>query len=308
MAKFKQDAHAVLASRRFMERARVEALEDALLKDDLYNSLNAEKIDLRANIARLVSQNQDTSAQKARYDEILAAMQQRMADVGISADDLKIKYTCPYCKDTGFVDGKECSCLKQIVYARLREHCGALPTEESDFDNVDFSFCPEENLADYQQFYKFLKLMSEKFPDNSGKIVGVFGAVGVGKTYGISILANNLMKKGFSVFYINSAEMNSLFLKYHLAREADKADIWEPLIDCDMLILDDLGAEPNIRNVTENYLLCLLNERENKTTCFTSNLNPEALREKYNDRIFSRITHKKKSRIFILGGKDIRIN
>ena len=308
MSKFKQEAHLELASRRFKERDRVEKLQDKLLSDEVYHSLNSKRIDLRADIARLVSQNQDASAQNAEYSQTVVAMEKRMEELGISKEELTIKYSCPLCKDTGFVDGIECNCLKQLVYARLRAHCGALPTTESDLDNISFDFCPPENIDNYKQFYKFLKLMSEKFPDNTGKIVGVFGAVGVGKTYGLSILANNLMKKGFSVFCLNSAEMNSLFLKYHLAREADKADIWEPLIDCDMLILDDLGAEPIINNVTENYLLCLLNERENKTTCFTSNLNADALRNKYNDRIFSRMTHKKRSRIFILGGKDIRIN
>ena len=306
MSKFKQEAHTILASRRFAERARVEDLEDSLLKDDIYNTLNAERIDLRATIARLVTQNRDTSAQKTRYEEILVFMQNRLAELGISEDDLKIRYFCPYCKDTGFVDGKECSCLKQIIYARLRENCGELTTEESDFSKIDYSVYPAEDSDRFRKFYKILELTSEKFPNNENKIIGVYGPVGIGKTHAIAVLANNLMQKGFSVFYLNSAEMNSIFLKYHLAREVDKSNIWEPLIDCDMLILDDLGAEPNINKVTQNYLYCLLNERHNKTTCFTSNLNEELLREKYDDRVFSRLGHKLRSTIIKLKGKDLR--
>ncbi|MBQ8178140.1 MAG: ATP-binding protein [Clostridia bacterium] len=308
MSKFKQEAHAVLASRRFRERDRVEKLQDVLLQDEIYRSLNSQKIDLRADMARLASLNQDISAQKNQYSQIVAEMEKRMNELGINKEDLAVSYVCPLCKDTGFVDGKECACLKQLVYARLRAHCGSLVTDESDFDNVDFSVYPENQKERFQKFYRFLKITSDKFPNNENKIIGIYGPVGVGKTHGISVFANNLMKRGYSVFYLNSAEMNSLFLKYHLAREADKADIWEPLIDCDLLILDDLGAEQNINNVTQNYLYCLLNERHHKTTVFTSNLDEELLREKYDDRVFSRLGHKLRSTIIKLKGKDLRFN
>ncbi len=308
MSKFKQEAHSVLASRRYQERVRVEKLQETLLQDALYNSLNGKKVDLRADIARLVSLNQDASIQKSQYSDIVTAMDKRMNELGINKEDMLVSPICPICKDTGFIDGKECACLKQLVYSRLRAHCGALVTDESDFDNVDFSVYPENQVERFQKFYKFLKLTSEKFPNNENKIIGIYGPVGIGKTHGISIFANHLMKKGYSVFYLNSAEMNSLFLKYHLAREVDKADIWEPLIDCDLLILDDLGAEQNINNVTQNYLYCLLNERHHKTTVFTSNLDEELLRDKYDDRVFSRLGHKLRSTIIKLKGKDLRFN
>lgn len=306
MSKFKQDAHSVLSARRFQERTRLDLLNDLLLRDEIYSSLNAEKIDLRVEMSRLASQKQDISEQKAKYEKIIVSMQERMEQLGVKKEDLEPRYVCPLCKDSGFVDGKECACLKQLVYARLREHCGALATDESDFQKVDFSVYEMERRDAFQKFYKILALTSEKFPYNENKIIGIYGPVGVGKTHGVSVLANNLMKKGFSVFYLNSAEMNSIFLKYHVAKEVNKADIWEPLVDCDLLILDDLGAEPNINNVTQNYLYCLLNERHDKTTCFTSNLDENLLREKYDDRVFSRLAHKTRSTIVKLKGKDLR--
>ncbi|MBR2480277.1 MAG: hypothetical protein IKB56_03110, partial [Clostridia bacterium] len=64
----------------------------------------------------------------------------------------------------------------------------------------------------------------------------------------------------------------------------------------------------NITNVTANYLYCVLNERTDSTTCFTSNLTPEQIREKYGDRVFSRISHKTRSALIVLNGKDLRIN
>ena len=308
MSRFLRDAHNVLQERRFLDEQRIQKILNALLDDDKYSELNAEKVDLRANISRLASQNQDCSALNERYYEIIDKMQQRMQALGYSQDDLKRKPVCTICNDTGFVNGEECNCLKQIVYSRLRAHCGALVTEESDLDKLDLSIIPQKNRESYDNFYAILKLIAEKFPLNKKKILGVFGAVGVGKSYGLSVLANNLMERGFSVLVLNSAEMNSIFLKMHLAREADKQDIWEPLIECDLLVIDDLGAEPNINNVTANYLYCLINERDQKTTAFTSNLPEDYLRSKYGDRVFSRLCHKQKSILMTLEGKDLRLN
>ena len=308
MSKAKKTAYSILAERRFNERVRVDSLQDKLLHDKEYYALHCERVDLRAKMLGMGSQSENISIARARYEEIVALMENRMEALGIDKEDLKIKYHCPLCKDTGFVDGQECNCLKQLIYSALRENCGSLATEESSFEKVDFSRFPSSHQDDYKMFYGILNKMSEKFPHNNTKVFGIFGPVGVGKTYGISILANNLMQKGFSVLYLNSAEMNSLFLKYHLAKEQEKAELWTPLIECDLLILDDLGAEPNITNVTANYLLCLLNEREDSTTCYTSNLTPDQMREKYGDRVFSRISHKTKSATLILKGRDLRIN
>ncbi len=308
MSKAKKYAHLVLQERRFNERVRQDALSDSLLKDEVYYALHCERVDLRAKMVSLDTQTEDYAKVQARYDEIVDAMQKRMEVLGVSKEDFTTRYHCPLCKDTGYVDGNECNCLKQLVYSYLRESCGRLATDESNFDSVNFSIFPKEALENYQQFYNILKRLAQVFPANNSKIVGVFGPVGVGKTYGLSIFANNLMQKGFSVMVLNSAEMNAIFLKYHLAKTSDKMDIWEPLIDCDLLVLDDLGAENSISNVTANYLLNLLNEREDKTTCFTSNLTPEHLREKYGDRVFSRMSHKKRAMMCMLNGKDLRLS
>lgn len=308
MSKAKRTAYLILQERRFNERVRVDKLYEKLLNDASYYALYCERVDLRAKMVGSDSQNEDICQLRKRYDEVVGLLEERTLALGVSPSELEIKYSCPICKDTGYVGGGECNCLKQLIYTSLRESCGNLATDESSFGAVDYSRFPSSHQESYRSFYEVLNKLAEKFPNNNAKILGVFGPVGVGKTYGISILANNLMQKGYSVLYLNSAEMNSLFLKYHLAKEREKSEIWAPLIECDLLVLDDLGAEPIITNVTANYLLSVLNERENSTTCFTSNLTPDQLRDKYGDRIFSRISHKKKSALLVLKGKDLRIN
>ena len=95
MSKFKLQAHSELAQRRFKERARIESILDKLLSDEIYHSLNSEKVDLRADIARLVSQNQDASVQKARYEEVVKKLNDRMEELGYEKEELSeyIEYT-----------------------------------------------------------------------------------------------------------------------------------------------------------------------------------------------------------------------
>ena len=80
----------------------------------------------------------------------------------------------------------------------------------------------------------------------------------------------------------------------------------EDLYNCDLLIIDDLGTEITNSFVTSQLFTCL-NERQlrRKSSIISTNLNLEELRDRYSDRIFSRIT----SNFFLckLTGPDIRI-
>ena len=77
-------------------------------------------------------------------------------------------------------------------------------------------------------------------------------------------------------------------------------------MDCDLLIIDDLGTELNNSFITSQLYLCI-NERllGRKSTIISTNLSFEQLQNNYSERIFSRITS---SYTFLkIIGKDIRI-
>ena len=77
-----------------------------------------------------------------------------------------------------------------------------------------------------------------------------------------------------------------------------------------MLIVDDLGTEPIFKNVTKEYLYLLLSERSrlNKLTVISTNLGPQELMNRYNERIFSRLFNKRESLNYQINGKDIRLS
>ena len=103
--------------------------------------------------------------------------------------------------------------------------------------------------------------------------------------------------------------MNNNFLKYHTTFDDNKQSYYDVLTEPELLVIDDLGTEPILKNVTINYLCALLNDRFNsqKATIITTNLTLEQLLDRYGNRIFSRIVNKADSELFHLVGDDLRL-
>ena len=186
----------------------------------------------------------------------------------------------------------------------LREECDNLITDVDSFLTVAV---PKETTANYASYLKLLDRLQEVFPNNERKVITLSGTVGTGKTYLASIFANAVMKKGYSAYALNSIQLNSIFLKYHLASLADKNGVFEELLDADLLIIDDLGVEPVLNNVTIPYLYELLIMRKDKTTIFTTNLDGESIRARYGDRIYSRIFNVNTTWALTFTGQDLRL-
>ena len=81
-------------------------------------------------------------------------------------------------------------------------------------------------------------------------------------------------------------------------------------MDAPLLLIDDLGTEPLMNNVTVTQLFNLLNERQlaGRHTVISTNLNPRELQERYTERIASRLLDESScARLGFVGG-DIRRN
>ena len=84
----------------------------------------------------------------------------------------------------------------------------------------------------------------------------------------------------------------------------------DEFFDCDLLVLDDLGTEPMLKNVTVECLMILIGEREknSKHTIFTTNLDQKQILIRYGERVLSRLLNKSNSLFKTMEGKDKRIN
>lgn len=296
----------IINNRRNLAELKVYKLKQKLREDKIFSELETKLNSLSFEIARLESLNKDTGELKEQYSELGKKYNKRLEELNAAPEDLQVKYICNKCKDTGFIGGKKCVCLKNLIYQSLKSKCGQLETDTDSFTKVKFDIIDENYEKGYVNTYKQLKKYSEKFPEVVPFLL-LSGDTGVGKSFMASVLSNALMKKGFSVFYLNACELNEIFLRYHLADIYNKEAIFSPLSDCDLLVIDDLGSENFYNNVTIPYLYHLILKRRQKNTVITTNLFLNEIEMRYDKRIFSRLSDINLTRNVHIKGEDLRL-
>ena len=107
---------------------------------------------------------------------------------------------------------------------------------------------------------------------------------------------------------VTAFAMVNAFQRYVNTFGRDDNDI-QNFIDCGLLIIDDLGTEPAIKNITQEHIYNIINERLLYARPFiiTTNLSPAALADRYDQRLASRILSKDASTVISFSGSDLRI-
>ena len=162
-------------------------------------------------------------------------------------------------------------------------------------------------VADYmRQVHTWCKEYVENFEKKGGNLIFT-GSTGVGKTFLTNCIAKALIDQYQSVIYLSSNDLFDVFSKnkFHYDTEEEMKDMYQYILDCDLLIIDDLGTELNNTFVSSQLFYCI-NERllRKKSTIISTNLSMTMLRDTYSDRISSRIISQYS--IIPLYGDDIR--
>ena len=130
------------------------------------------------------------------------------------------------------------------------------------------------------ELIKWLKNFYDNYPENK-KGLYLHGSFGSGKTYLISALLNELSKKGYKVVMMYYPEMlNILKSTFGLENESESfKDTLENIKTCDLLLIDDIGAETVTNWSRDEILGTVLQYRMeySLSTFLTSNLNLEEL-------------------------------
>lgn len=238
--------------------------------------------------------------------------QQKIKDVLISAgcpeNYLEPEYTCPICSDTGFKNGRLCKChielLKQLSYDNL---CKKSPLKISDFSdfNLDY-YAYDKNVYELMsRNFDYCKSFAETF-DFSSRSILMWGETGLGKTHLSLAIAGEVLKNGYGVIYGSVHNLFSGIERAHFGKSVGEDGATEEmLLDCDLLILDDLGAEFTT-TFTTAVLYNVINTRllTSKPTIISTNLSLSQLEERYSRRIASRIIGE--YAILTFEGRDIR--
>ena len=119
------------------------------------------------------------------------------------------------------------------------------------------------------------------------------------------VTAMRLLERGLNVALISAYRFVEAARQAVFERQGDALD---SLMGCDVLLMDDLGSEPVIDNITHVHLYNLVNERLNggKATVLSTNLSVRELKEHNTERIASRLTDKHSGLVLELRGQDIR--
>ena len=292
------------------EKLALENLKKANA-NPVFKQLDALERQLVLEISKCKSKNESYKNLKQNLETVRAEKLKVLTSLKLDASDLKPKYSCKLCEDSGFVYGKPCTCYKKRKNMELIKAFGLSANKDCSFDTFSTEVCRNEKQArDLEKISKILSKWAEKYPNNSKNNLIIAGKTGVGKTYLSSCLANELLKKDISVCFITAFDLNESFLKYHTSFDKTKSTWLEPFIEADVLFVDDLGTEPILKNVTKNYLYLVLSERErfNRPIIITTNLMLDELNNRYDERICSRLCNKRNSNLIFIDGEDLRLS
>lgn len=250
-------------------------------------------------------------------EEIKNKKERLLKEHGFPKDYMQMRYTCDDCKDTGYIDGEKCHCFKsKIVDLFFRDSNISNVLQNQNFSKLDLNLYDNERIITnvgctaYEYMKKVLLMCNtyvEDFDNKKGNII-FMGNTGVGKTFLTNCIAKEIIDKYYSVLYFTATE---LFDKLSVAKMDKEApaqikELAEYIYQCDLLIIDDLGVELT-NSFTISQFFSIVNNRilADKATIISTNLSLNMLRDKYTERISSRIMSSYD--IITLYGDDIRL-
>ena len=253
--------------------------------------------------AKFAALRKETDELNKKRDNLLVA-------AGYPADYTDVKYECEKCSDSGYVGIKMCDCMRNALVMAGYESSGIADLmRRQTFDNfsLDYYKQSEESYNKMGRILAYARNYAENFNSGSSESIAMFGGTGLGKTHLSSAIAKKVIEKGNDVFYVTAVGMMSDFeVEQFGSQHTPRGELTDRYFDCDLLIIDDLGAELT-NNFTVSCLYNIINVRINRraATILSTNLTQQELFKRYSERITSRIIGE--FTILPFSGTDIRM-
>lgn len=244
------------------------------------------------------------------------AISDALEKAGYARDYLAPIYECKVCQDKGYVyeNGlkKQCDCLKKAYETAVRAaDKGAAVASFAAFDPLRF---PEQALpgTDVTQ-REYMELIREKCLFFTRQVQGgtvqnllLHGGSGLGKTYLLHCIEREAAALGVDCLFVTAYDLLDALRNAYFGRENDLADA---CMKVPLLLVDDLGMEPLMENVTVEQVYHLLNSRISRGlyTAFSTNLSRLELQKRYTERVTSRLLDVRTSMDLPFYGSDIRL-
>lgn len=225
---------------------------------------------------------------------------------GYPRDAAERKYRCEKCSDSGFVGLKMCSCLRErITRASLEDSGLGKLIDNQSFENFSLGYYEGRTRELVKQNAVRLREFALSFDRSTKDNFLLIGATGLGKTHLTTSAAKEVIRRGYDVVYRTAQEMFAVFNRQRFGDGFEGDGSERIFFDADLLIVDDLGTEVTTQ-YTVSWLYDVINSRLNaeKPMIFNTNLSEEELRQRYADRITSRLFGSFTPLYFF--GKDVR--
>ena len=237
----------------------------------------------------------DTNALSALKEQLHRLSEDRarlLTSNGYPSDFLAPVYDCPDCRDTGYVQGQKCHYFRQAEISLLHEQSNLNKSlEKENFDTLSYVWFEGDQLESYQQIVNKCKKFCTNFKSNYQNLF-FYGTVGTGKTFLTNCIARECIEMGCSVLYFSASSLFDYLARnaYNFKSQDEISSLCSDLYTCDLLVIDDLGTEMASAVTLAHFFTCI-NERllRQKPILISTNLSLEDCRNRYQDRIFSRI-------------------
>lgn len=272
-----------------------------------YESVQEDIARLSIDAARALLENNAAKSKKLRSEaqKLIRKKARLLKKAGLPKDYEEPPFSCPDCRDTGFIGGQKCHCFTRAAVELLYREARLAPDmEQADFSlfSTDYyspSVTDSRGISAVEYATRALDICRSfakhfKEPgytqDQAGLLL--YGDVGVGKTFLTACIAKELIRREYFVLYFSAVQFFDTMANGAFKRDGTPIDpLYGYISECDLLIIDDLGTEL-ANNFTASQLFSCINERllAEKPVIISTNLSLETIKTLYTERTFSRIT------------------
>ena len=230
---------------------------------------------------------------------------------GYPQDYLERHYICNKCKDTGYINNEKCSCYKnKLIHLYYNNSDLQNMLNKDNFENFNFELFstvktkdePDNPRKNIEKIFSKIWNYINEF-ELSGENVLFYGNSGTGKTFMSHCLARELLDRGYLVVYRTADDLIQNLKSIKLDNDSNTEEL---LLNCDLLIIDDLGSE-QITTFSKTELFNFLNKKllKGKKMLISTNYDLEMLSKTYSERITSRLFGN--FSLYKFFGDDIRV-
>lgn len=241
---------------------------------------------------------------KKSLEEIAREERRVLASIGMPENALTLHYRCPNCGDTGYVSASRAPCAcRLLLRERFRGTDGINARETFQTFSEDI-FLSSEQKRRTMNAKLICEAYAAELPHAAKPSILLYGSPGLGKSFLGNAIGYDAISHGIDSLRITAYAFTQCVLE-DIREHSEKV---KALQNVPLLILDDLGSEPNIPNVSTEWFFAVINERllASLASVFITNLSLKDLHARYGDRLASRLYDVNTTQVLHLTGENLR--